>query len=246
MKKLSNNNSIIKTNAKNWYEKDFRKNGINSQRRYPNEELTRFMGRNFFSIKKNKKEQIKILETGCGTGGNLWMISKEGFSTYGIDFSKESIKLCKKFFKKEKLKANFMIGDFTSMKYERNYFNSVVDIFSSCILDINDGKNYIKEVNRILKKNGIFFSYFPSKKSQMFNFKSRKMYDRDTMISLTEKCSHPRPHALRFVTLDQYCILLIKSGFKIKYKEEVMRTYFSTKEKFYFNVIEAIKINEYS
>lgn len=245
MKKFSGN-IPIKMNAKNWYDKDYKKNGINSQRRYPNEEFTRFMGRNFFSIKKKKRKQIKILETGCGTGGNLWMISKEGFSTYGIDFSKESIKLCKKFFKKEKLKADFMIGDFTSMKYERNYFNSVVDVFSSCILNINDGRNYIKEVNRILKKNGVFFSYFPSKKSEMFNFKSRKMHDKDTMITLTERCSHPRPHALRFMTLNQYCLLLIKSGFKIRYKEEVMRTYFSTKEKFYFLVIEASKINQSS
>ena len=42
------------------------------------------------------------------------MISKEGFSTYGIDFSKEAIKLSIKLFKKEKLNkylTNFVITD---------------------------------------------------------------------------------------------------------------------------------------
>ena len=48
MSKLPKNNFIITANAKSWYEKDYKKYGINSQRRYPNEEFTRFMGRNFF------------------------------------------------------------------------------------------------------------------------------------------------------------------------------------------------------
>ncbi len=233
---------IISKNAKKYYEKDYKKNGYTAQRRYPNEELVKFFGRNFFSIKKIKRKKIKILETGCGTCGNLWMISKEGFSTYGIDFSHEAIKLAKKFFNKEKLKAYFTVGDFRSMEYKKNFFDSVVDVFSSCILDRVNGVEYIQEVKRILKKRGIFFSYFPSKKSQMFRFKTRKMHDKDTLVSLKQKSSHPRPHAMRFMTLDQYCSLLSHNGFKIKYREEIMRTYFSNKEKFYFLVIEATKI----
>ena len=182
MKKIKNK-FIISKNAKNYYEKDYRKNGYTAQRRYPNEELVRFFGRNFFSIKKGIRKKIKILETGCGTCGNLSMISREGFSTYGIDFSHEAIKLAKKFFSKEKLKAYFTVGDFRSMEYKKNFFNSVVDVFSSCILDRANGVEYIKEVNRILKNKGIFFSYFPSKKSQMFRFKTRIMHDKDTLVS---------------------------------------------------------------
>ena len=68
------------------------------------------------------------------------------------------------------------------------------------------------------------------------------MHDKDTLVSLKQKSSHPRPHAMRFMTLDQYCSLLSHNGFKIKYREEIMRTYFSNKEKFYFLVIEATKI----
>ena len=165
---------IISKNAKKYYEKDYKKNGYTAQRRYPNEELVKFFGRNFFSIKKIKRKKIKILETGCGTCGNLWMISKEGFSTYGIDFSHEAIKLAKKFFNKEKLKAYFTVGDFRSMEYKKNFFDSVVDVFSSCILDRVNGVEYIQEVKRILKKEEFFLVIFHQKNLKCLDSKLEK------------------------------------------------------------------------
>jgi len=234
--------SEIVKKVERFYQKGYKKNGVNYQRKYPNEELCRFMGRNYFSIQPKKRKKIKILETGCGSGGNLWMLSKEGFSTFGIDISAESIKITKKLFEKNKLKGNFKVGNFISTPYKTGYFNCVVDIFSSCSLEKENGKIYIKEVNRILKNNGKFFSYFPSKSSDMFRFPTRKMYDSDTMISLKVKAARKIDHPHRFMHMSQYCNLLKKSGFKIDYKEELMRTYFFRKEKFYFLVIEASKL----
>ena len=230
------------TKSQKLYEKNFQLLGFDCQRRYPNEELCRFFGRNFFFKKKIERKKIKILETGCGSSGNLWMISKEGFSAYGIDFSKEAISLSKKLFKREKLIGKFTVGDFCSMKYQSNFFDCVVDIFSSCTLDKKNGLRYVNEVNRILKKGGVFFTYFPSKKSNMFNFKSRTLYDNDTLLSLKQNSAYKLNHPIRFMKLKQYCSLLIQNGFKIKYREEVMRTYFSGKEKFFFLVIEVVKI----
>lgn len=232
---------IIKL-AKNFYQKGYKSSGINYQRRYPNEELCRFMGRNFFYIKKNKRKKIKILETGCGSGGNLWMIAEEGFSTYGIDLSEESIKIAKNLFKKKRINGFFKIGNFAEMPYKNFFFDSVCDVFSSCCLDKLGGKYFVAEVNRILKKGGKFFSYFPSKKSNMFNHSSRVMYDKDTMIGLKKKSAYKVDHPLRFMTMSQYCYLLEINGFKVDYKEELMRTYFSGKDKFHFLVIEATKL----
>jgi len=118
----------------------------------------------------------------------------------------------------------------------------VVDVFSSCTLDRTDGLKYIQEVNRVLKKGGKFFSYFPSKKSKMFNLKSRKLHDKDTLISVKEKSAYNTDHSLRFMKMHEYDHLLVKNNFKVKYKEELMKTYFSGKEKFYFLIIEAVKI----
>ena len=231
------------TKSKLTYNNDFKKYGLNAQRRYPNEELCRFFGRNYFSLyPKSSRAKINILETGSGSGGNLSMISNEGFSAYGIDFSSQAVKLCKQYFAKKKLKANLKIGDFKSTSYKDNFFDCVVDVFSSCSLNKLDGKIYLKEVNRILKKNGIFFSYFPSKKSDMFNYKSVELYDSDTIQKLNHKSAFSPEFVSRFMHMEQYCRLLVKNGFAIKYKEYVMRTYFLNKEKFYFLVLEAVKV----
>ena len=74
----------------------------------------------------------------------------------------------------------------------------------------------------------------------MFKFKPKKIFDSDTITCL--KKSAYSNHPLRFMTMLQYSNLLKKNNFKINYKEQLMRTYFSSKEKFYFLVIEASKI----
>lgn len=226
--------------TKKIYQLGYKNKKTSIVRKYPNEELCRFFGRNFFQIKPNLRKNIKILETGCGMGNNLRMISEEGFSTFGIDISEEAIRLSKKLFKKKRLKCNFKVGDFSQTKYINNFFDCVVDVFSSCSLNRVQGEKYIKEVNRILSKNGKFFTYFPSKKSDMFSFKSQKKFDRDTRMCI-EKSAYPNL-PLRFMSMTQYCNLLKKNNFNVSYKEEIMRTYFSRKEKFFFIVIEAIKI----
>ena len=79
--------------VKSWYEKSYKNSGFKAQRRYPNEELLRFLGTNFFNKDATDRKNIKVLEVGCGSCPNLWMIAKEGFDAYGLDLSDESLKL---------------------------------------------------------------------------------------------------------------------------------------------------------
>ena len=51
--------------VKSFYEDSYASMGFAAQRRYPNEELCRFMGRNLFSIPQQERSDIKILEVGC-------------------------------------------------------------------------------------------------------------------------------------------------------------------------------------
>ena len=76
-------NRLEKT--EDWYEASYREEGFDSQRRYPNEELLRFMGRNFFAIPSELRKETRILELGCGSCANLWMLASEGFKAYGLD-----------------------------------------------------------------------------------------------------------------------------------------------------------------
>lgn len=104
-------------------------NGIfkeSSQPKYPCELLVSFLaGKYFLRPKKNK---IKILELGCGNGANLYMVAKEGFSAYGIDFSENAIRLCEKKLKEWQVSARLRIGDMRSLPYPDNFFDVIYDI----------------------------------------------------------------------------------------------------------------------
>ena len=43
------------TTTLDWYERSYATEGINAQRRYPNEELVRFMARHFFKIPREER-----------------------------------------------------------------------------------------------------------------------------------------------------------------------------------------------
>jgi len=234
----------IKKNVLQYYETGYKKQGAANQRKYPNEELCRFMGRHFFHLSKKDRAKKFFLEAGCGSGGNLWMLSKEGFKTYGLDFSKESIKILKKILIKRKLKANLTVGNMTKMPFKNNLFDCVIDVFSSTNLNKIDGESFISESSRVLKKKGLFFSYFPSKNSSMFKSKKKKLIDRDTIIKLDSSKHAYRINNIpfRFMSKDNYIEILRKNRIKTIYCEEIVKTYFNGTEKFCFLSIIGVKV----
>ncbi len=226
------------------YETGYKKYGRSYQRKYPNEELCRFIGRNFSNIKKIKKKKIKVLEVGCGPGGNLWMLAYEGFDTFGLDVSPISIKLAKKNLAEKKLKAKLSVSNMCNLNFRDNHFDMIIDVFSSCHLDHADGVLFIKQVSKKLKKGGVFFSYFPSKKSKLFisNFK-KKFIDKNTISKIYNKKQvyGNSVMPMRFMSKNEYKSLLIKNNLKVIYSEELKKTYRNGHDHFNFLVIESLK-----
>ena len=95
---------------------------------------------------KNKK----VLDFGCGPGVHAKFLAKRGAKVTGIDNSKESIILARK----ESPKSEFFVGDVEKLPFKSNEFDIV---FSAMILGhFKNWNKILKEVNRVLKKNGIF------------------------------------------------------------------------------------------
>ena len=145
----------------NIFDQQYLKKGIRAQRMYPNEALIKFMAVNFNcfdDIVRNK--DIRVLEVGCGSGANLWMLAKEGFDTYGIDGSKNAVESANIHLKEKwGVSAKISIGDFRELPYEDSFFDVVVDVVSLQHLDMESTKKTLDEIRRILKPNGRFFSY---------------------------------------------------------------------------------------
>jgi SAM-dependent methyltransferase len=135
------------------WEKIFRENEWG---KYPSESLIRFIARNFYS---SDRREIRILEVGCGTGANLWFISREGFGAYGIDGSRVAIDKASERLKEEGLCAELHVGDIVELSpFQDNFFDAVIDV--ECIYSNNavNARKIFSEINRVLKNNGLFYS----------------------------------------------------------------------------------------
>lgn len=227
-----------------WYQKSYSQEGLSAQRRWPNEELCRFMGRNFFNISFNERKDIKILEAGCGSGANLKMIVQEGFDTYGLDLSDEAINMVKDIFGS---RENFHVlaGDMLSLPNGNNMFDAVVDVFSANCLTEKQFGLFCEELYRVLKVGGKFFSYTPSKGSDAWMKKKKEdMLDFSTVNGMNNKEQpyYGNFYPWRFMDIDDIGRFFDKEKFVINYTEKVIRTYNKTKTKFEFLVFEVQKI----
>jgi ubiquinone/menaquinone biosynthesis C-methylase UbiE len=231
--------------TKDWYENSYKVSGFSAQRLYPNEELLRFMGRNYFGIPINKRKNIKVLEIGSGSCSNLWMIDHEGFDAYGIDLSENAIKLGTKMLNHWGAKGGKLrVASMTDLPYENEYFDVVVDVFSSYCLNESDFKVCLSEVNRVLKQGGRFFTYTPGKRSDAFlNHQSAELLDSSTLSGIYRDDSPFKGnyYPFRFVHSEEYQKLLESFGFKVEYLETVQRSYSSQKENFEHVVLEGVK-----
>ena len=125
---------------------------------YPNEELIRFMARNFY--KSPNRKEVKVLEIGCGTGSNVWYLAREGFSAYGIDGSETATEMARDRLSGEGLEADLKTGDVVSMfqHYPENYFDAVVDIGCLQCNQLEDVQKIVTNCRVVLKPGGRMFA----------------------------------------------------------------------------------------
>lgn len=124
--------------------------------KYPGESLIRFVARNFYA---RDRKTVKILEVGCGTGANIWYISREGFqAAYGIDGSNAAIQKATSRLQAEGLSADLRVGDIISLPYENDFFDAVID--NECLYcnTLPKTEMILGEIKRVLKTGGLLYS----------------------------------------------------------------------------------------
>jgi ubiquinone/menaquinone biosynthesis C-methylase UbiE len=96
-----------------------------------------------------------ILEIGCGGAQCGIAMAKQGAKVIGIDISEQQLEFAKKLAEKNKVKINFYQGDIRDLRQIKS--NSQDIVFSAFALHyVDDLLKCFKEVNRVLKKNGLF------------------------------------------------------------------------------------------
>ena len=110
-------------------------------------------------IRLLKKEKAKkVLDLGCGNGRHTVMLAKAGFDTYGMDLSKEGLKVTRKWLNELNLKANLKQAScYKKFPFEDNFFDAIVSIQVIHHAKHKNIKYCISEIERVLKPNGTIF-----------------------------------------------------------------------------------------
>lgn len=122
--------------------------------KYPFDNVVSFVFRH--RPRDRKPAETKILELGCGTGNNLWFAAREGFSVYGIDFSKSAVAYAKERFAKEGLRGEFVEGDFREIPFPDETFDLIFDRGGLTCAGFSVARQILDVVHRKLRKGGRF------------------------------------------------------------------------------------------
>ena len=105
----------------------------------------------------------KILDFGCGSGRHVIYFAKKGFEVYGFDASETAIKRAREVLKSENLFADLRVWDMTKpLPYEDVFFDAVLVLRVMHHTYMDNIKRIVKEIDRVLKKDGYLFLQVPA------------------------------------------------------------------------------------
>jgi len=109
--------------------------------------------------RKNCPENFLILDIGCGFGWGTKYLSLKGH-VYGVDIDQETVFKTRKRYKSCQ-KIKFLAADALKLPFKDRKFDVIVSIEN--IEYVFDTNGYLKEMKRVIKKNGILVVSTPNK-----------------------------------------------------------------------------------
>ncbi len=103
----------------------------------------------------------RILEVGCGGGQSSIALAKRGAICTGIDLSSEQLKYARELAEREKVKVEFVRGNFQNLTsyFQKGSFDIAISAWAFQYSP--NLKRLFKEVYAILKENGVFAFSMP-------------------------------------------------------------------------------------
>ncbi len=103
-----------------------------------------------------------VLDIACGEGYGSDMLANNAVKVYGIDISEEAVENAKKTYKKDNLE--FIQGSVEKIPLEDNSVDVIVSFETIEHVDEIMQHNFLKEIKRVLKEDGLLIMSSPDKK----------------------------------------------------------------------------------
>ncbi|MBU1129772.1 class I SAM-dependent methyltransferase [Patescibacteria group bacterium] len=108
-----------------------------------------------FGVLRGIKNGGKVLDLGCGQGVWLRYLRKKGFDGWGLDMSRVAIEEAIKRLGKKKL----IVGNLKGAGFKKDFFDAVTCFH--VLEHVKKADSLVKEVFRVLKKDGLFVLRLP-------------------------------------------------------------------------------------
>jgi 2-polyprenyl-3-methyl-5-hydroxy-6-metoxy-1,4-benzoquinol methylase len=125
------------------------------------------------TLKKNRVK--RVLDLGCGSGRHTIPLAKAGFQVYGMDSSKEGLKITRKILKQNGLKAKLKTAScYKKLPYKNGFFDAIISIQVIHHNYIEKIHYCIAEIERVLKPRGLVFVTVTANSYKRFATQFRK------------------------------------------------------------------------
>ena len=124
--------------------------------KYPPESIVRFIARNYY---KEIRENIKILDFGCGGGAVTWYLAREGFDVYAFDGSESAVKKAKLYLENNGYNnVKFQVADALEVQYNNEFFDCIIDNVCIYANTFNNIVQMYSKTYNLLKRGGKIFT----------------------------------------------------------------------------------------
>ena len=115
-------------------------------------------------LERRRITKGRFLDLGTGPGTQAKLLAKLGFTVVGTDISEHAVRKASREFSK----AVFTVDDILDTKFPPNGFDYIFDRGCFHVLAAKDREQYVKNVKKILKNNGLLFlKCFSTKETQL-------------------------------------------------------------------------------
>jgi len=125
-----------------------------------------------------KSKARKLLDLGCGDGLTLAFLAEQGFDVVGIDYSEVGVENAKKRLAEKGKSAKIIVGDiYKKLPFKDGEFDAIISYQVINHNKITNIRKLLKEINRILKKGGIFSIKVADSSTYAFTYLDGLCYD---------------------------------------------------------------------
>ncbi len=142
----------------------------------------------------SSQEKKEFLDLGCGLGRHSILFGKNNFNVSCFDISEEAIKRTREWADKENLIFDYKIGDMLNLPYKDEKFDCIYSRNVISHTDTEGMKKVIKELYRVMKKDGECYLTLGSKDTFGFKQENWPLVDENTRLKMEEGPEYKVPH----------------------------------------------------